>query len=137
MPQTLLGAWLLLAVPYSGGSLAACGNGSAPTVKELHGKWVLESINSRAIESETDIYFKIDGKTISGFDGCNTFGGSLDAPDQMRMTQRACASDSPRLPLDFSDPLPQLESSKLEGDTLELDLADEAGKARFRRQPAR
>ncbi len=137
MPQTLLGVWLLLAVPFSGGSFAAYGNGSAPTVKELQGKWVLESINGQAIESEADIYFKIDGKMISGFDGCNTFGGSLDAPDRMRKTQRACSSDSPRLPLDLSDPRPQLESSKLEGDTLEVDLADEAGKAIFRRQPAR
>lgn len=137
MRQTLLTAWVLLAVAHSGTALAACGNNSGPTISELQGKWVLESIGGPAIKSKTEIYFKIDGLTISGFDGCNRFGGLLDKPKELRIGQRACPSDSPRLPLQLSDPRTQLESSKLEGDTLDLVLDNEAGKARFRRQQDR
>jgi heat shock protein HslJ len=133
MSHMLWGAGFLFAVLSTNGAPASCGVSSVTDVKELQGKWVLVSINSEAIATESDIYFKIDGKTISGFDGCNTFGGPLDAPDRMRMTQRECSSDTPRLPLDLSNPRRQLESSKLEGDTLVVDVAD--GKARFRRQP--
>ena len=134
MRQTLLRAWVLLAIAHSGAALAACQNSTVLTVSELQGKWVLESIGGHAIESETDMYFKIDGLTISGFDGCNLFGGLLDKPKELRIGQRACPSDSPRLPLQLSDPRAQLESSELDGDTLDLVLADEAGKATFRRQ---
>ncbi len=134
MRQTLLTAWVLLAIAHSGTALAACGNSNGPTMSQLQGKWVLESIGGHAIESKTEIYFKIDGLTISGFDGCNLFGGFLDKPKELRIGQRACSSDSPRLPLQLSDPRSQLESSKLEGDTLDLVLDDEAGKATFRRQ---
>ena len=134
MRQTFLRAWGLVAIAHSGAALAACPNSSGPIVPDLQGKWILESIGDQAIESETEIYFKIDGLTISGFDGCNLFGGLLDKPKELRIGQRACPSDSPRLPLQLSDPRAQLESSELDGDTLDLVLADEAGKARFRRQ---
>ena len=134
MPQTLWGIWILLAVPYAASSSSACGTAGTPDMKALQGRWVLESIDGRTIETTSDIYFEIDGETISGFDGCNKFGGSLDAPERMRRTQRACSSDTPRLPLDLSDPRSQLESSRLDGDTLELDLADDAGTAKFRRK---
>ena len=136
MPEVLLGAWLLFTLSCSGGSLAATGILAEASIQELQGKWLLESINGRAVKSEPAIYFKIDGRTITGFDGCNSFGGSLDAPDQLRITQRACPSGGPRLPLELSDPRPQLESSRLEGDTLELKVGDEGDSARFRRQPA-
>ncbi|MFQ5525984.1 MAG: META domain-containing protein [Thermoanaerobaculia bacterium] len=103
------------------------------TISDLQGKWVLESISGDAVETPSEIYFKIDERTISGFDGCNHFGGPLDAPQNLRMTQRACAEEGPSLPLDLAKPLAQLESAHLEADTLELDLPDETGKASFRR----
>ena len=103
-------------------------------IAELQGKWILESIDGNAIEPKPAIYFEIDGLKISGFDGCNRFGGSLDAPNELQIGQRGCPSDSPRLPLQLTDPRVQLRSSRLEDDTLELVLVGEAGKAKFRRQ---
>lgn len=135
MPQVLLGAWLLLTLALAG-PLAACETGGESSAQELQGKWVLQSIDGRAVEAKPVIYFKIDGRTITGFDGCNSFGGSLDAPDELRITQRACASEGPRLPLQLPDPREQLESARLEGDTLELKVDDKGGTATFRRQPA-
>lgn len=95
---------------------------------------MLESIDGREVEPKPEIYFEIDGRTLTGFDGCNTFGGSLDAPENLRMTQRACADPGPRLPLDLEDPLAQLEGAKLDGDTLELPLPDGSGTATLRRR---
>lgn len=132
MAQSLWGLWIVLAVPYAASCNSAYGTAETE-MKELQGKWVLESIDGNAVETTSDIYFEIDGNTISGFDGCNRFGGSLDAPERMRMTQRACPPEMPRLPLDLSAPRRQLESSRLDGDTLEVDLVDDAGTAKFRR----
>ena len=137
MPRAISGAGarLLLALPCLASCLLSPGSAADVSIPELQGKWVLQSINDRAIPSEPVIFFKIEGMTISGFDGCNSFGGPLDAPDELRITQRACPSDGPRLPLQLSNPRAQLESSRLDGDTLELDAGDEGGTAKFQRQP--
>lgn len=137
MKQALSRAWILLAVTCSFATLADCGKEIQVSIPDLQGKWVLESIGGQTVESTPEIYFEIDERIIAGFDGCNHFGGSLDAPQDLRMSQRACAEEGPRLPLDLSQPLAQLESSRLEGDTLEMDLPDKTGKALFRRQHER
>ena len=141
MKQALSRSWIVLAVACSGAVLADCGQENHGSIaenqvsaKDLQGKWVLESIAGKAVEEGPEIYFAIDERTITGFDGCNTFGGSIDAPENLRMTQRACAEEGPRLPLELSDPRPQLESSRLDGDVLEMDLPGGAGKARFRKK---
>lgn len=101
----------------------------------LDGKWVLEAIDGRPVTGGSEVFFEIEGRTISGFDGCNRFGGRLDAPGGVRISQRACAEGGPRLPLDLSDPESHLRRGDLAGDRLELPLAGGPGKATFRREP--
>lgn len=136
MRQMLSRASLLFAIASSGGALADCGNeaGKMATITELQGKWVLESIGGRPVDTEREVYFELTDRTLTGFDGCNRFGGSLDRPEAFRRTQRACPEDAVSLPLDLTDPLPQLESSKLAGETLELVLSGDRGTALLRRQ---
>ena len=119
------------------GSVQSC---AAPVVgdpmdmSKLQGRWILESINGKPVESENEIYFEIDGPAITGFDGCNKFGGRLDAPARLRMTQRACVSEGPRLPLELPDARPQLKAAEVTGEKLKLLLPDGTGEAGFRRQ---
>lgn len=103
----------------------------------LQGRWVLESINGQLTGSGTKVYFEIDGLTITGFDGCNKFGGRLDAPSRIRMTQRGCASDRLRLPLELPDPRSQLNAAKVTGEKLKLPLPGGKGEAGFRRALSR
>jgi META domain len=103
-------------------------------VSNLQGRWILESINGKAVESENEIYFEIDGAIITGFDGCNNFGGKLNAPASIRMNQRACISEGPRLPLELPDARSQLKAAEVSGKKLKLKLPDRKGEASFRRQ---
>ena len=130
MRRTLSRAWLVL-VTAGWPALAACESGGTPGITELRGEWVLESIEGRPIDSKSRIYFEIGEETISGYDGCNSFGGKLDALDRLRRGQRACPAEV--LQIRFSDLKTQFESLKVEGDALDLVLADDAGKARFRK----
>jgi hypothetical protein len=102
-------------------------------ISKLQGRWVLELVNGRPVSSEREIYFEIEELRISGFDGCNRFGGRLDAPGEVRVSQRACAERGPRLPLDLSDPESHLKTAELTGDKLDLPLPGRGGTARFRR----
>lgn len=113
---------------------AVYAEGDALDVTEIQGRWVLESIEGRAIDSQDPIYFKIDGMVITGYDRCNRFGGRLDSPGELRVTQRACVDEGPRLPLDLRDPWSQLSRAALVGDMLMLPIADGSGKAVFRRK---
>lgn len=89
--------------------------------ERIAGSWRLESIDGRAVEASGAVpSFTIEGRTISGYDGCNRFGGSLDAPEAMIVGQRACAGDHLALPLDLADPLADLAAAELEGDRLVL-----------------
>jgi hypothetical protein len=100
----------------------------------LQGRWMLESINRESVSPEYNLHFKIEGRLITGFDGCNNFGGSLDNPDLIRKGQRACTGSGPRLPLQLSDPLPQLNAARLVGDELIVPLSQGTGEATFRRR---
>jgi META domain len=103
-------------------------------ISALNGRWVLETIEGKPAAAEQDVYFQIDGQTISGFDGCNRFGGNLSQPSLMRKSQRACLAAGVALPIDLANPLPQLTSARLEGDQLVVPLPGGAGEARFRRK---
>lgn len=106
----------------------------AEDMSKLQGRWVLELINGQPVASGTKVYFEIDGQTITGFNGCNKFGGRLDAPDRLRMTQRGCASDALSLPLELPDPRSQLDAAEVAGEKLKLRLPDGTGEAIFGRQ---
>jgi len=103
-------------------------------ISELKGRWVLEAVNGRAVAVESgEIFFMISNDTISGYDGCNRFGGSISQPYSIRKTQRDCPAELPTLPLELSDPLRQLGRATVTGDKLTLPLPDGTGEARFRR----
>jgi len=128
MRQAFWGILCLIGCVQSGAA------GDAMDMSKLQGRWVLESISGQPVSSGDELYFEIEGMTITGFDGCNKFGGSLDAPERMRMTQRGCVSDTPRLPLELSDPRPQLEAAKVTGEELTLPLPGGTGDAVFSRR---
>jgi heat shock protein HslJ len=116
------------------GYLQSAAAGDAMDMSKLQGRWVLESIGGQPVSAGDEIYFEIDGMTITGFDGCNKFGGSLDAPDRLRMTQRGCVSDRPKLPLELSDPRSQLDAATVTGEQLTLPLPGGPGEAVFSRR---
>jgi META domain len=107
---------------------------NAMDISELKGRWVLEAINGRNVTFENlEIYFEITERTITGYDGCNRFGGSTAQPFIIQRSQRACPPETILLPLDLSDPAPQLSRATVSGDKLFLPLPDSKGEAQFRR----
>jgi heat shock protein HslJ len=107
---------------------------NAMDLGELKGRWVLEAIDGKDIASGgAEIYFQITEQSISGYDGCNRFGGSITDPSAMRKTQRACPPETTLLPLNLSDPAPQLSRATMRGGKLFLPLRDGTGEAQFRR----
>jgi heat shock protein HslJ len=106
---------------------------NAMDVSLLEGRWVLETVNGKGMSGEQEIYFEIKGETITGYDGCNRFGGSLAQPSQLRKSQRGCSSEEPQFPLDLSNPLAQLSVATLQGNQLILRLPDGKGEAKFKR----
>lgn len=129
--RTRLIAGLVAGLLYSG---AAAGECDDMDVSGLQGRWTLESIDGKPVDAPTPIYFEIDGLTITGFDGCNNFGGRLDQPAGLRKSQRACLAEGPRLPLDFSDPWAHLERATVSNNTLVLPLPEGSGHARLHRE---
>jgi heat shock protein HslJ len=106
----------------------------AMEIADLQGRWDLISVNAQPLRPGEPIYFAIDGQKISGFDGCNHFGGRLDSPSRLVISQRACEPDVAMLPLNLTDPLPQLKAAKLVDGRLLLPLPDGRGEAQFNRR---
>jgi heat shock protein HslJ len=107
---------------------------NAMDLGELQGRWVLEAIDGQEVASGgAEIYFQITEQSMSGYDGCNRFGGSITDPSTMRKTQRACPPETTLLPLNLSDPAPQLSRATVRGGKLFLPLRDGTGEAQFRR----
>jgi META domain-containing protein len=106
----------------------------AMDISELKGRWVLETVDGKSVAPEKgEIYFQVTEQTITGYDGCNRFGGSVTQPSQAQRGQRGCPPDTKPLPLDFSNLLPQLSRATVSGDKLSVPLPDGKGEARFRR----
>ena len=86
----------------------------------FEGIWQLQSIDSKTVAASGKPmpFFEIIGTAIRGHDGCNRFFGSLDRPGAIKMTRRACSSDTLRLPLDMSDLDAHLRSGRRQGDVL-------------------
>ena len=100
---------------------------------DLQGRWRLEAVGDQRVDTPRPIYFEINGDTISGYDGCNRFGGVLGASRGIRAGQRGCVEGNVRLPLDLSDPVGQLRSARLAGDILILRYPDGVETATLRR----
>jgi heat shock protein HslJ len=106
----------------------------AMDVASLQGRWVLEAVDGKSVSPDRgEIYFQITEQTISGYDGCNRFGGSLTQPGRIQKGQRGCPADTMLLPLDFSNPASQLSRATVRGERLLLPLPDGKGEAQFRR----
>ncbi len=87
----------------------------------MNGTWSLASVGGQAVTADGGApRFTIDGDVISGFDGCNQFGGQLSNPQSMRSGQMACAGEYVKLPLDLNDPKAHLDSATFEGDRISL-----------------
>lgn len=91
----------------------------ATSSADLQGTWRWLQTDATAEPGETP-HFTIEGRTISGYDGCNFFSGELGQAGGIAASLRACAGDQPMLPLDLTDPLAHLESGTLEGGRLSL-----------------
>ena len=108
---------------------------NAMDLAELQGRWVLEAIDGKDVASGgAEIYFEITDQNIIGYDGCNRFGGSTTDPSRMRKTQRACSPETTLLPLNLSDPVPQLSRATLREGKLFVPLRDGTGEAQFTRR---
>lgn len=131
MRQTI---WCLLALVVMAHVGVA---GESGDLSNLYGKWILESINGQPTDSGKKLYFEIketkDGPQISGFDGCNKFGGTLAPPAALWKGQRGCPSGKLLLPLNLSDPRSQLDAADVTGKVLTIPLPDGSGEADFRR----
>lgn len=87
----------------------------------LDGTWSLVSVGGQSVSADGNSpRFTIEGDIISGFDGCNQFGGQLSNPQSLRKGQRACVGEYVTLPLDLSDPKAHLDSATIEGDRISL-----------------
>ena len=103
---------------------------NAMDLAELQGRWVLEAIDGKEVPSGgAEIYFEITGQSITGYDGCNRFGGRRTDPSRMRKTQRACSPETTPLPLDFSDLTQQLSRATIRDGNLFVQLRDGTEKA--------
>jgi heat shock protein HslJ len=98
------------------------------------GRWVLKTLRGAPISTSRAIFFEINNSVISGFDGCNDFGGPIDRPLHIRKTQRACTDNRPSLPLDLAKPLEHLATGIIEGSILTLPVSNPAGEAIFDRE---
>ncbi len=79
----------------------ACSNpGRSAEIDEMQGRWTLATISGLPSVSLPPVHFEIKGTQIIGFDGCNSFAGSLDKPDAIIATQRGCPTGNP---FDVSD----------------------------------
>lgn len=88
---------------------------------DLDGTWYLVSVDGAQVPSGSNQpNFTIDGDAISGFDGCNRFGGSLSNPQAMIVGQRACADQPIGISLDLSDPQSHLSGATIDGDRLRI-----------------
>lgn len=93
--------------------------GMAVEPRDIQGSWRLVSVDGQAVEAgEGQPHFSIEGEAISGYDGCNRFGGTVGGP--ITVGQRACAAGHVALPLDLSDLAAHLAATRLQGDELLL-----------------
>lgn len=126
-------SWLaLLCISLSGAFLTSTlAQEDEVTLPSLEGRWVLTRLSGEHVTSDPPVYFELTDEVISGYDGCNRFGGALGGP--IRIGGRGCADRNRLLPLDLARPAEHLMQATLEGDQLLLPLED-GSEAEFRRR---
>lgn len=122
--------------------LAVCGIGAIAawagslTARDLHGSWELVEIGSQPVRPatrEARPMFTIQTQSITGFDGCNSFWGRLDAPGSMTATRRGCLDGSLKLPLDLTNPMLHLQAGRIDKDRLILPAREAIPASVFKR----
>ncbi len=114
---------------------AAFAKADAMDVSQLKGRWTLEAIDGVSLAPDKEeVYFEISSQTITGYDGCNRFGSSINQPTPAQRGQRGCPSDAVPLPLDFSNLAAQLDQATVDGNSLSLPLPGGKGMAHFKRR---
>ncbi|MGQ7848067.1 META domain-containing protein [Granulosicoccus sp. 3-233] len=103
-------------------------------IDALQGRWTLLSTDTTKNNAGSELWFELQGTRISGFDGCNHFGGDLSSSRPLIRSQRGCEGERPEFPLDLSKPMAQLGIASLEGNELTLPLTGSKGVAIFIRQ---
>ena len=98
---------------------------------DLQGRWMLAAIEGAPTGGSPAIHFEIKGTQISGYDGCNSFSGSLDKPDMLIATQRACADGSP---IDASELVRKLRLSAIVAGRLTVTSGAKGQTLEFRKQ---
>lgn len=83
-------------------------------------RWTLVRVGDEEVTSTHPPYFEISNGIISGYDGCNNFGGPLHHPREIRVGQRACASREVVFSLNLADPLGQIKMATLVDEMLIL-----------------
>ncbi|WP_445220509.1 META domain-containing protein [Bradyrhizobium sp. Pa8] len=105
--------------------------GPSAEIVDLQGRWTLVAISGAPTGSSPSVHFEIQSTAISGFDGCNSFAGSLDKPDAIIATQRACA-DGP--PFDVSDLVRNMRLATLVAGRLTVTLGPTRQQFEFSKQ---
>lgn len=107
--------------------------GCSAEIADIQGRWTLVAISGAPTGSSSpSVHFEIKGTAISGFDGCNSFAGSLDKPDAIIATQRACAAGGP--PFDVSDLVRNMRLATLVAGRLTVTLGPTRQQFEFSKQ---
>ena len=103
---------------------------------QLDGTWQLTKTGDRTLDGADKQlpYFTIAGRMITGFDGCNRFGGTLDDPQNIVRGQRACSGAHMKLPLDLGNPAAHLKAARIRGNRLLLPARDGLPESEFQRR---
>jgi heat shock protein HslJ len=109
-----------------------CNPGRSAEIADLQGRWTLVAISGAPTgSSPPSVHFEVKGTAISGFDGCNSFAGSLDKPDAIIATQRACAAGAP---FDVSDLVRNMRLATLVAGRLTVTLGPTRQQFEFSKQ---
>lgn len=103
-------------------SPAAHGQDTPLNASDLEGQWVLVRASGRSVPADPPIYFRVEDGILSGYDGCNRFGGPVEGG--IRTGGRGCPGKGATLPLDLDQPAEHLARATRDGDKLILPLAD-------------
>jgi hypothetical protein len=106
--------------------------GRSAEIADLQGRWTLVAISGAPTGNLTpSVHFEIKSTAISGFDGCNSFAGSLDKPDAIIATQRECAAGAP---FDVSDLVRNMRLATLVAGRLTVTLGPTGRQFKFSKQ---
>ena len=95
------------------------------------GRWDIVSVNAKPVRSSAS--FTIKGVTISGNDGCNTYGSSLDGSSPSGVTAMGCPEGFVEITPDIRYLQNHPEGYTIEGDLLSIAAHDSQPALVFKR----